>query len=372
MTARPPKKRILDTVPADDQGSEAFYGFDYQVHVITRLTLEMVAGHEVTETVPEYHEDVVQVRRNKPARFCQIKKRESADSWSISHVESALGKLLAKVKYQDVGELILYGSGRPSTDGTLPLAGLISLIDRPVNERDAEWNTQIEAYVSDFARRFGSSLDEATIRRGIGLLQIRLTMPNPEAIEAVNMMRVAEVIKEVWDVEVTVAVAQRVYSALQDRIQHACTKPKQPRSVKCITVGEARTIIREVLREERYVSGNSGVLVTSQHKLERCGLAEFLPYVLQMRLDARQTKFELELSSSDWQSDRDAIGTRWEEFTNSHPGLTGKRLWEDVRQLLQSISQSWITSKGPANAGPDYAEGVFFDMLSICEVDLTC
>jgi len=93
----------MHVAPLEDQGSESKAGFDYQDHCATRLLLEMVANDEITATVCEYHEDVTQLKVNKPPCFYSIKKRESVSNWTLGILKDPIIKLFDKLKYRNVG-----------------------------------------------------------------------------------------------------------------------------------------------------------------------------------------------------------------------------------------------------------------------------
>jgi hypothetical protein len=369
MTPTWTPRDILNAPPDEDQGSEVTQAFDYQAHCITRLCLWMVCGREVTETVCEFHEDLTQLRVGKPARFCQIKKRESVKTWTIPLLRDATLKLFKKLKFRDVGELVIYGHGRPSQRGSYPLAGLIALLDRPQAERNSIWADDLRPYERYLTELFSPEFDADTVSRGLQLLQIHLVMPHPDAIEAENAFLTAEIISKVWDVEVTVTIAKRAYDILYQRVWKASKQPKQPRTVKRITVKEARRILSKTLHQYGLLARDSSMLLETKEKLRRGNLEEHLNYVLERRMDARQAKFELDLKSTEWQDLKDDIAVAWEDFQSQNTGLLGNKLWKELRSLIRKLGEQWSRGRNTA-LGPDFSEALFFDMIAVCEANI--
>lgn len=361
---------ILDAPPDEDQGSEAVYGFDYQAHCAARLCLWMVCSREITETVCEYHEDVTQLCVASLPRFCQVKKRESADTWTIILLRDAILKLFQKLKYKDVGELIIYGHGRPSQFGDYPLAGLIALLDRPKPERDAVWADDLKPYEQHLCDIFNTALDTDAVHRGIRLLRIDLTMPHPDAIGDKNTILTADTVSDVWDVDLTHSIAEQAYLALYRRVWKAMAQPKQPRTVKRILTQEARQILCETLRQEGLLARSPSMLLETKEKLDQGNLGEHIGYVLQRRMDARQVKFEFDLTSCEWQDLKDDIAVAWEDFQLANADLKGSRLWRELRQLLKILGDQWSIQRKNAALGPNFSEALFFDMLAVCEASI--
>lgn len=279
-------------------------------------------------------------------------------------------KLFKKLEYQDVGELVIWGNGRPSSAGDFPLDSLITLLDRPESERDGSWELALSPYVQHLTRMYKHDLNADTLRRGLRLLKVKLTMPHPEAIEHDNMMLLVDVVRKIWGVELTVAVAETTYNALYRKVWNASKKPKQSRIEKRITRAQAMKILREALQKEKILGDTPETILDTQAKLQKGKLQEYLPYALQKRMDARQVKYELELGSSDWQDLKDDISGAWENFQADNPLLSGIRLWTGLRALLKKLGAKWSKEKNNSALGADFAEGVFFDMMGVCEADI--
>jgi hypothetical protein len=358
---------LLDGLPDEDQGSEAIYGFDYQIHCVTRLCLEMVHSQTVSETVCEYYEDVTQLIIGKAPRLCQIKKRESVNAWTIPLVKDAIEKLLSKALHRDVSELAIYGNGRPSTDGPCSLAGLIALLDRPASERDAMWESAFLPYEEHFRRLF-NEFDAGELARGLRMLRFYLTMPHPQAIKSNNIMLTAEILQQIWGVSVPVPVAQKAYEGLRCAVWDASKQPKQPRSQKCISADKARSLLKRKLEDEKYLAKDTEMVLDTRAKLQKGDLEEYLPYALQQRMDALGVKFALGLRPDEWQDRKDVIAVEWQDFQSHNTGLVGKGLWKELRLFLKRIGQIWASQNN--TLPPEFAEELFFDMMAVCEADI--
>jgi SHS2 domain-containing protein len=371
MSTSHSKGSIFNNPPSDDQGSEAAYGFDYQAHCIARLCLKMLGSRDILETVCEFHEDLSQVRDNNSLRLGQVKKRESAEVWTIDLIKDAIEKLFKKMQYKDVSELVIYGSGRPSTKGDCSLAGLITLLDRPLAERDRDWHSGIAKYEKHLNGILNSDITSDIIKKGLLLLRIDLTLPHSEAIESENIKLTSEIIKQVWGVSVTVLQAEKAYKALYEVVWKASKKPKQPRTEKRITVSQARNIVRNILEQESYLFEDAQTLLDLNGKLEKGKLKQYLTYAIQRRMDARQIKFEYDINSVEWQNLKDEIATQWDaaqlQQWAKNQGIT---LWSGLRRLLDQIGKDWATQKNNDAYGPIFTEGLFFDMMAVCEVTL--
>ena len=360
----------MNAAPDEEQGGEAIYGFDYQTHCVARFCLEMLAGHDVTEIICEHHEDLIQIKNGQPPNFCSVKKRESANTWTTSLLKDAIRKLFQKLEYQNVGELVIHGSGRPSQEGDCSLAGLIALLDRPGVERDSNWDHDLKLYEDYFIQEFGSEFDPTFVQNGLRLLKINLAMPHPEAIEDQNIRLAAKVISTVWGVEVTIPLADQAYATLYRRVWDASHKPKMPRTMKAIARKEVMTIIKDILHEGKPLASRTEEILDIQTKLQKAKLEDNIIYALQMRMDAQQVKFEMGLKATEWQDFKADIAVEWEKFNAANPDIHGANLWRQVRKLLHGIGVTWVNNTQNTLIGPEFAEGIFFDMMAVCEVHI--
>lgn len=370
MTRKKNAKDILNIPPNEEQGGEAIYGFDYQAHCTARLCLEMMHSHDITEIVCEHHEDLIQIKDGNAPNFCSVKKRESVKTWTIALLKDAIKKLFEKLQYKNVGELIIYGSGRPSSDGECSLAGLIALLDRPDSERDSNWDHDLKQYEDYFTAEFGPEIDPSTVQKGLRLLKIDLSMPNPEAIEDKNVRLAVDVISGVWGVEVPLHIADRAYNNLYKKVWDASKNPKMPRTKKRILRREATSSIKDILHDGTPLAEKQQDILDILTKLQKGGLEAHVIYALQMRMNARQVKFELELQATDWQDLKTDIAVEWENFCASHTGLMGAVLWKELRELLKNMGHRWVAERHNNLFASDFGEGVFFDMMAVCEAHI--
>jgi hypothetical protein len=89
-----------------------------------------------------------------------------------------------------------------------------------------------------------------------------------------------------------------------------------------------------------------------------------------MRMNARQTKFELDLQTSDWQDLKTDIAVEWEKFSVSHTDLMGAMLWKELRDLLKEVGNKWASDRHNILFSSEFSEGVFFDMMAVCEAHI--
>ena len=125
------------------------------------------------------------------------------------------------------------------------------------------------------------------------------------------------------------------------------------------------------MQEEKLLAEDTRTLLDTHTKLENGGLTRetYLIYALQSRMDARQVKFELNLSSTEWQYYKNEINVAWEVFQGKQQNISGAKLWKELQQLLTQLGSEWFQKAQNAAVSPHFAEGVFFDMLAICEAD---
>ncbi len=370
MTGKNQAKDVLNVPPEEEQGAEAAYGFDYQAHCAARLCLGMLQGHACDEIVCEHHEDILQIGNSDSPTFCQVKKRESAETWTLSILKDAIEKLFSKLRYRNVGQLIIYGSGRPSSNGDCSLAELIALLDRAPDERNEDWEREIQGFEEYFRKALGPEMGCDTIKQGLRHLKIDLSMPDVQAVEVENIRLTSKVISEVWGVEVTFPVAERAYQTLYRKVWQASHKPKLPRSLKRITRGMALAALREAFPESEPLAERPQIILDINAKLQRGKLEKYVIYALQMRMDAKQVKFELGFETTEWEDFKAEIAVQWEAYVSAHPDVAGAVLWKQLRDLLRTLGETWVNQHGNNLLGPGFTEGVFFDMMAVCEVEI--
>lgn len=367
--------RALSTPQLRDPGSEAAAGYDYQWHVTARMCIQMLADKEVEYIVCEFHEDVVQIRRELHLELIQVKKKESGN-WTLSSLirperrqkRAILSKLFDQLqKGKDISRLVLLGYGRVSGNGDFSLLELIGLLNLPDEGRDANWKSRIQRYVDFLSRELTSQgVDPAVVAKGISILEIDFNLPHPDGVESQNRDLLDETLRKMWNVELSVPEVDEVYQELYNRVRKVSIKPKQPWHVKAISRQEALDMVFS--RVKVYAPSLSRrELMATQDKLTSAKMARKVFYALQQRLDAMQLRFELGIGAAQWEGFRTEIDARWREFRASNPRVQGPALWQALRVILSDLGQVW--AEQDRRMGPDFAEGVFFDMTGTCEAE---
>lgn len=367
--------RALSAPQLRDPGSEGGAGYTYQWHVAARMCIQMLADKAVDYIVCEFHEDVVQIRRGLQLDFVEVKKRENGN-WTLLDLtrpksrqkQGILGKLLTELqKGKDVGRLLLVGCGRMSGDGDCSLLEFVGLLSTPVEGRDGYWQTQIQRH-RDFlcAELSPQGITPETVSRAISVLEIDFSLPHPDGIEMQNRDLLDKTLRGMWMIDLTALELAAVYQSLFDRVQKVSTKPKQPWRVKAISREEVLQLVSSIVRNYAPALGRRE-LMTTQDKLTSTDLAQKATYALQKRLDAMQLRFELDIGAAQWEDMRTQIDMEWRKFRTKNPGVRGPALWQSLRDMLSELGKVW--AKQDSRMGPDFAEGVFFDMTGTCEAE---
>jgi len=367
--------RALSTPQLRDPGSESAAGYDYQWHITARMCIQMLADKEVEYIVCEFHEDVVQIRRGLHLELIQVKKKESGN-WTLPSLirpergqeQGILGKLFDQLQRgKDVSRLVLLGYGRVSGGGDCSLPELVGLLNLPDEGRDGSWENRIQRYVDFLSSELVSQgIDPVTVARGINVLRIDFSLPHPDGIESQNRDLLDETLREMWKIELSVPEVAAVYDDMYGRVRQVSIKSKQPWRVKAISRQEALDVVSS--RVKVYTPSLSRrELMATQDKLTSADMAHKVFYALQKRLDAMQLRFELGIRATQWEDFRTEIDAKWREFRRDNPGVRGPELWQSLRNILFGLGQAWVEQD--KRMGPDFAEGVFFDMTGTCEAE---
>jgi len=367
--------RVLSTPQLRDPGSEAAAGYDYQWHVTARMCVQMLTNKEVEYIVCEFHEDIIQIRRGLHLELIQVKKKEGG-SWSLRDLirpeveqkQGILGKLFDQLQRgKDVGHLVLLGHGRVSDGGEYSLPKLVALLDLPVEGRDEDWARYIQCYRDFLSRELASQgINPVTVTKGIDILKIDFRLPHPDGIESWNWDLLDQTLRKMWKIELSMPEVAAIYQDLYDRVRRVSTKPKQPWQVKAISRQEALDLVLSQVRGHA-PSFNRRELLATQDKLTSAGMAHKVTYALQKRLDAMQLRFEVDIGATQWEDFRTEIDAKWRLFRSSNPKVQGPELWQSLRSILCALGQVW--AEQDSRMGPDFAEGVFFDMTGTCEAE---
>lgn len=353
--------------PGDDQGSEADAGFDYQRHCIATLCVEALCDNSVNELVCEYHQDAVELRIGGAVSLCQIKKKESSAPWTLAAMRPAIRKLISQCEFRNVTRAEILSSGRPDAKSEPSLANLVQLLDVDPQDRCDEWERRIDEFVKYFAKEFGGTPSTELIRTGLSVLKVRLDLPTPDGIEFQNVAKLSRAIKRIWGVELSYPTLTAIYGAIYDKVRRASSKPKMPLSAKRITQSDLLALVRGMLGDGGLYASSTLMVVDTLEKLRRASLERKLPDALGKRMDGLQVKYEFDLSSGQWEDLKDEVAADWDVLVKQS-SFDGPQLWRQLRQLLTTLSESWErTLQVPAGRG--LAEGVFFDMVAVCDAD---
>ncbi len=367
---------LLAARPLDDKGSEASYGIDYQWHLAARLCIEMLQNKDVQAVICEFHQDIVRVDSKRNCQLVQVKKHERPGPWRLSELLtptdvgslSAIGKLFLETRYKDVNQLVICSHGRAGDSEDLSLYGLICLLDVPLAHRDEAWNNDLRPYENLFCTELsGQGLTDEEIKRAIRLLRVDLSLPDPGAVEVMNRDYLIEVIESIWDVKIDRDTATYIYDELYKHVKRASVRVKVPVSERTLTRAEIIHLIDRIVREEIAAPDVMRVL-TLKEKFDEAGFhQDQVLYAFNCRLDAMQTKYELDIDSSQWRDFKDHIHIEWEKHLGANPFAKKVELWQSLRNMLSLLADEWSKQGLNLDLKRSFAEGVFFDMAATCE-----
>jgi len=329
----------------------------------------MALDPDVAAIVCEYHEDVTQLMIGGPPCFYSIKKRDTVRHWTLSLLKDALFKLFHKLEYKNVGALNILANGRPDKGKQLCLYDLITLLDCPLELRDSQWEGEVAKFASYLEDLFNSRIPPGIIQEGLRRLHIDLGWSHPDAIALHNVDFTNEALLKIWGINCTAAVAKRAYDRLFARVQSASKTPQLPLSSKRIFRSEAISLLKTAITEEKLIPEAAQTLIDTHTKLRRVGLESHLAYALEMRMTARETKFALDLNAMQWQKLKDDIAIGWE--TRKANTARGTAVLKELRIVLDRVAEGWRLDLRNTQMGPEFAEGLFFEMLAICEANLS-
>lgn len=366
-------RRVLTSPQPNDPGSEGGSGYDYQWHVGARMALQMLLNKETEYLVCEFHEDTIQVNRSLGLKLVQIKKRDSGN-WTMQSLirpdkkqkQGILCKLFSPLaKGKDIKELLLTGYGKTSGDDELSLPGLIALLKYPQAARDDTWTDEIQKYVDFFCLELTpQGIDRHIILNAIRILDIDFSLPHPQVIEDKNKEFLEQFFREQLCVELTMPEIADMYQDLHTRIRKVSTRPGQPWTDKTLSRTETMNLLSH--RARQYKPAGSRVhSLTTQDKLTSVGLGEKIFYAFEQRLDAMKLRFELGMTSAQWENYKTDINIEWSQFLAAHPGIQGPVLWGSLRNVLSLAAERWSATNKRLDS--DFAEGVFFEMTGTCE-----
>jgi hypothetical protein len=367
-------KRLISTSPENDTGSEAGVGFDFQWHLATGKCIEMLIDRTTEYVVCEFHEDIIQIKQKDTGLdMIQVKKKESG-RWTMNDLikpdkkqtKSILAKLFEHIEVgKDIRSLSLVGHGRCSGDEEFSLLNLIALLNAPKEARDSDWKVQIKEftdYLTDELKSQGISA--ATVSKGLEILKIDFSFPHPDAMASNGEEKLDNVLRQIFQVDLSLPEVKEVYGDLYDRAKSISLKPKQPWEVKSISREAASTIIYKRLKQYKPLATRDQYK-TLQEKLSSAKLDGKVDYAIEKRLDAIILKYELNIKTAQWEDFKADINVEWQGFRTSNPTIKGAQLWKGIRGVFSKLGNTW-EARDP-RLGADFVEGVFFDMTAICE-----
>ncbi|MEI2607642.1 MAG: dsDNA nuclease domain-containing protein [Candidatus Promineifilaceae bacterium] len=368
---------IISTPQLSDQGSEGSAGYDYQKEFALMLCIDMLLDKNSRCVICEFHEDVVQISRGWEIDLIQVKKKENGN-WSLNDLikpdkkqtQGIMAKLLSPMQQgKAIRKIRLAGYGKvtPSKgDGNLNLAELVTLLKTPQVLRKNEWLSKIQEYQVYLAQELQvQSIRADVIEDALQVLEIDFSSPHPEAIALDCHRKLTRVIKQIWDVSITHDEVTEIYHDLYSRIKGISNKPRQPWNEKAITRQEVTEIVGQRLRNLS-PAANRKATMNTQDKLTSVGLGSKSTYAFQKRLDAIGLRYELGLSSSQWEDFKTEISCACEEMRMQTPGIKGATLWKGLRKIFHELGNSWSV-KDDKRLNSEFVEGVFFDMTGVCE-----
>lgn len=367
-------KRLVSTPPQGDDGSEAGVGLDFQWHLAAINCIGMLTDRSVEYVVCEFHEDIIQVKRNGTSLDLQQVKKKESGTWTMNNLikpekkqtKGVLAKLFQHIQSgKDVRNLLLVGHGRCSGDEEFSLPNFIALLNTPPAARDDDWKISIGKFVAYLSGELETQgIESATVAKAVGMLRIDFSYPHPDALAGNGVEKLDEVLRRVFNVELSLPEVKEVYGDLYERVKAISLKPKQPWDVKSISREAASSIIYKRLKQYKPLATRDQYK-TLQEKLSSAKLAERVDYAIEKRLDALILKYEMNIKSTQWEDYKADINLEWQSFRTANPSVKGAQLWKAIRGVFSRLGCAWETQD--PRLGAEFVEGVFFDMTAICE-----
>ena len=367
------KQKLLNKPQKSDPGSDGSAGYEFQCQVAVRKCIEMLAGNGVSAIVCEFHEDIIRVQRLGGLHLQQVKKKETGP-WTLSDLlkhkkktRSPLGKLLLQVENgRDVTSIEITSHGGFSSKEEEPdLPTLVSLLKTPSNERDSEWKAKYSIFENHLKAKLGTEgVSEGTVVSALTILDIDLSYPHPDAIAAENKVLLDKIITSDFEAALTTEELSDVYGDLCARVRKISNRPKQHWTVKSISLEEATTIVGARLLKIGPLKSREQIF-TLQEKLDTANLGDKRISAIEFRMRALLLRKTLNISSSRWQKIKARIAAEWNGFRTSNPRASGGQLWQELLNLFEKLGNEF--SQLDARLDFDFVQGVFFDMVAICD-----
>jgi Cap4, dsDNA endonuclease domain len=369
------KKKMFQVPVISDPGSQAAVGFDYQTHVANGLCIRMLIDKSIQYVLCEFHEDVVQVRQDSKLEMIQVKKREGG-KWSLNDLikparRQRLG-ILAKLfecvqNGKDISKLRLIGYGDVTNGDEYSLLGLIALLNTPPAARDEEWSSNLEAYCVYLATQLRpQGITAVTVEKCLKLLEIDFGLPHPKAIEEQQCRHLNEVVRKIWDVELSMDEVHEIYIALWKQVHELSLNPMGSWLEKSISREAALKLVNNYIKKYEPAKSRQDLRNTDE-KLTVVGLVNKVSYALEKRYTSMYLRFEVGIDSVQWEDMRTEIAKRWQAQRAEKGLLRGVQMWQSMREVFKDLGGVWAGQD--RRMGIEFVEGVFFDMTGTCDVD---
>lgn len=210
--------------------------------------------------------------------------------------------------------MAFWGSGNIDShkdDGSLSLNQFIHLINTPDESRDKNWQNKWEEYITHIETHLEKQgVSKKTTRIGIKMLEIKLDFEKPNAIDYSNQELLNEVLKEVYSVELTSDEIKDLYIKLFEKVRKISNKPKQLWGEKSLSREKILDFVVKEIKDKN-ASGSRTQELTTQDKFSQVGLGDKTHYAFRSRINANGLKFEMGISSTDWENHKIQISTKY-------------------------------------------------------------
>jgi hypothetical protein len=365
------KESVRIDAPKENGGSENILGIEYQHHVIARRCIEMLTNRNTRKIMCEFYQDMALVDYDGKYEFIQIKK-SLKNSWKLTDLisgkgggKSILAKLFDIIPDRVVDKVSFLSHGRPGPR----LYEFMHLLEIKKEERDSDWDLKMNYYEESIHEYLSNQgISRETVAKGVRILDIDLSLPSPDAIEACNRELLESRISEIWQNNVNLEKKRLAYNEITDKVREASKKPKKLRLDKTITRDEIINIVKSAIRDSQR-SGNIKEHTNMRMKIvEKAKLwDEHYHYGLDKRSDAMFTKHELELDDGKWIDYQNQIYERWSKLCETSPELEGTMLWQSMKSMCEELGEVWKQEIPSLNC--DFAEGILFFLTATCPAE---
>jgi hypothetical protein len=177
-----------------------------------------------------------------------------------------------------------------------------------------------------------------------------------------------DTVNQIWEVDLASTQAENVFQQIYHRVKKASSAPNMPWSEKAIGRDEIKKIVEDGIGYP-YPTRDQKHSLSLSEKLTGVDLGDKHRYALESRTKAIGLRFELNITSHDWESLKIDVHVRWMDYRERNPSLVGLPVWIALRNELSQLGTIWAEKYKEERMGSQFAEGVFFDMAGICTAD---